>query len=55
VLQMLVNHHAVVVEADVVAALVEVHTNWFLQKSGSNCMADHLLDHLHLFINLTDV
>jgi hypothetical protein len=35
VLQMLVNQHAAVVGADVVAALVEVHTNWFLQKSGS--------------------
>jgi hypothetical protein len=52
---MLVNHHAVVVGADVVAALVEVHTNWFLQKSGSSYMADHVLDHLHSFINLPDV
>jgi len=51
---MLVNHHAAAVEADVVAALVEVHTNWFLQNNGSNYMADRLLDHLHLFINLPD-
>jgi hypothetical protein len=49
---MLVNHHAVVVQADVVAALVEVHTNRFLQNNGSNYMDDHLLDHLHLFIHL---
>jgi hypothetical protein len=55
VLQMLVNHHAEVVGAGVVAALVEVHTNWFLQKSGSNYMADHLLDQFHLFVNLPDV
>jgi len=53
--QMLVNHHAAAVEADVVAALVEVHTHWFLQNNGSNYMADHFLDHPHLFINLPDV
>jgi hypothetical protein len=53
--QTLVNHCAAVVEADVVAALVEVHTNWFLQNNGSNYMADHLLGHLHFFINLPDV
>jgi hypothetical protein len=52
--QMLVNYHAAVVQADVAAALVEVHTNWFLQNNGSNYMADQLLDHLHLLINLRD-